>query len=544
MDPSAFDLEVLRRLPLAEAALLVLRQACSAQASRELFDRCRGRCYQQDLTFDLFVSLIQDALLRFDGSARPAMQQARDQGRLDVTDPAVYSKLRHVPVPLSEAFLTDASDRLAPLLPDALPSPLPTCLQAFHVQILDGKVTKRLAKRLKVLRGLAGGAIGGKGLVSLHYNTGLVFALAGCPDGDANDAALVPALLERVHTRVQGEETILWLGDAQFADPVQASRFCGPDERHHFLLRYHKRCQLEPEPQAAEALAHPQLLRGSDREGRRWSQEWGWLGAASNKKRRRVRRITLERPGEKPVILITSLLAAAAYPAEELLRAYLGRSSIEWVFQKITEVFSLRRLISSSPRGTVFQLSFCLLLYNVLVVLCSHLAVGQKLALKEVSEEMVFEDVKEELIALARVLSSEEVGAEEVSQEQARPGRVAEAARERDKAAGVGAGSVVCPGEAVGMAGKAVGGADRESSRAAGSAGVGWSVRLAELLPAEAGASGVRSRLAELLQGRWRRIWRKVSNKKRRPHPDKPRARVHSSVQRLLEANKAQKRSE
>jgi hypothetical protein len=162
MDVQAYDRETLRRLPLAEAALLALDQALPAQAPEDLFDRRRGDCYQRRLGFATFLGLIRDALLRYQGSGRRAFAAARDRGELDVSNDSCYGKLARVPVGLSEALLAESSDRLAPLLPDGLPSPLPECLRPFNVQVLDGMLTKRVAKRLRVLRGLAGGAIGGK----------------------------------------------------------------------------------------------------------------------------------------------------------------------------------------------------------------------------------------------------------------------------------------------------------------------------------------------------------------------------------------------
>jgi hypothetical protein len=48
--------------------------------------------------------------------------------------------------------------------------------------------------------------------------------------------------------------------------------------------------------------------------------------------------VTLRRDGEEDVILVTGLLDAAAYPAEDLLALYLARWGIERVFQQITEV--------------------------------------------------------------------------------------------------------------------------------------------------------------------------------------------------------------
>jgi hypothetical protein len=135
----------------------------------------------------------------------------------------------------------------------------------------------------------------------------------------------------------------------------------------HFLIRYHQKVQFCPDP-TLPAVVTP------DAHGRPIREEWGWLGAATNTRRRFVRRLTLTRPGTEAISLVTDLLNAARYPAADLLSVYLARWGIERVFQQITEVFALRRLIGSTPPATVFQAAFCLLLYNMVQVLRSPFA--------------------------------------------------------------------------------------------------------------------------------------------------------------------------
>lgn len=48
-----------------------------------------------------------------------------------------------------------------------------------------------------------------------------------------------------------------------------------------------------------------------DTHGRAVREEGGWVGAEANTHRRFVRRLTLLRPGEEAVILVTELLDAA-----------------------------------------------------------------------------------------------------------------------------------------------------------------------------------------------------------------------------------------
>jgi Transposase DDE domain len=476
MESLRVDQEVLRRLPLAESVLLLLRQATLPEHSLDLFERLRDRCYTRTLGFDLFVGLIRDALLSYGGSGRQAFEQARWHGTLEVSNQAVYGKLGCVPIALSEAFLAENTQRLLPLLPGTRPASVPASLRRFRVLTVAGKVTKRVTKRLKVLRGLSGGALGGKGLACLDMNSGLVIALAGCADGDANDCSLVAALMAGVTPLLDPEQECLIVADAQFADLTQPQRFLKlvPGGRSHFLLRYSAKTQFTPDPAVRPAGAEA-LLEGSDARGRHWRQEWGWLGRPGNPKRLAVRRVTLERPGEKAVAVLTDLLDPTAFPAEDLLECYLSRGQIEGVFQKITEVFSLKRLIASQPKGTVLQLSFCLLLYNLIQVVRAYVAQGQGLTPEEVSAEMLFVDVQKQLTALTEVV----------------------------------------PEEAI-----------------------------AKLVPAAPTPAQVRARLKMLLGGLWKPIWRKTVNKKRRAHPNKPKARGHSSVHRVLQQKKREKASQ
>jgi hypothetical protein len=116
------------------------------------------------------------------------------------------------------------------------------------------------------------------------------------------------------------------------------------------------------------------------------------------------RRITLYRPGEETVIVITDLLDAAQYPATDLLAVYRARWGIARVFQQITEVFHLRALIGTTPQGTVFQLAFCLLLYNLLQVVRAYVAAAQARPPETISPELLFADVQRQLVALTELV--------------------------------------------------------------------------------------------------------------------------------------------
>jgi hypothetical protein len=341
------------------------------------------------------VNLIADALLEHDGSAHRSFEQAREQDALPATMQAAYGKLGRLPIPLSMAFLAGCTARLQSLFPAAAGAAPPASLRGVACIIYEGKAIKRVAKRLKLLRGVAGGLLGGRALVAWAMDSGLVLALHAHPDGDANDVRFVPDLLPEVRQRQDGPR--LHIADRQFCGLPQLAQFTAvPDD--HFLIRYHRAL-----PFTADA-AHP-ARHGVDGAGRRYSEERGWLGGPKNKKRRYVRRITLERPGDAAIVRVTDVLDEAVYPATELLDVYLRRWGIERVFQQVTEVFGLQRLIGGTPHANIFQFAFCLVLYNLLQLLRAYVAAAQQQPTDTISLEKMFADVTDELIVWNRVIT-------------------------------------------------------------------------------------------------------------------------------------------
>ena len=75
------------------------------------------------------------------------------------------------------------------------------------------------------------------------------------------------------------------------------------------------------------------------------------------------------------------------------------------MFQQITEVFHLNRLIATTPEGTLFQLSFCLLLYDMIQVVRGYVAVGQQHPVAVISTELLFADVTKQLVALNELVA-------------------------------------------------------------------------------------------------------------------------------------------
>jgi hypothetical protein len=396
-----FAKEVCKRLPLAEAVLRLFDFVCQADFLQEVFERFRGRSYEKVISFVLFVQLIADALLEHEGSGHKSFQRASESGELESTIRAAYGKLGRVPLSLSIGFLGQATGRMSELYPESqVGSGVPESLQAMEVIFHDGKKLKHVAKRLKVLQDVKGHVLGGKLVVSQSLNTGLAIAMGACEDGEAGDQPLVPDVLEQVRQLVPGPR--LHTGDRMFCDLKQAGLYTeAPDD--HFLVRWNQKVSFHRDRSRG-------VRKGKDRYGRKYKEDWGWIGSVTDKRRRYVRRIWLKRPDGEDVILLTDLIDAEAYPADDLLEVYLQRWGIERMFQQVTEVFNLKALIGSTPQATVFQAAFCFLLYNMIQVIRAYIAEGQGLKMVEtvnqISGENLFYDVHRQLVAWHELISA------------------------------------------------------------------------------------------------------------------------------------------
>lgn len=395
---SAFAQETLRRLPLAEAAYRLLDFATEEPFLDEVFQRHQGASYEKVITFPLLVQLVGDALLDHQASGRKSFTRAQAEGTLQTSLKAMYGKLARVPLSLSQGLLTEATDRLQTVCPASAGVTLPASLQGLTVLVLDGKKIKHVVRRLKPLRPLRGKLLAAKVVVALHLGTGLAVALNADVDGEVADAPLVPEVMAQVRARFPGPR--LWVEDRMFCDLVQPQAIrAGGD---HFLIRYNAKVGFHRDGERP-------VQEGRDAQGRTYHEEWGWLGSAKDKRRQYVRRITLQRPGDEAVCLVTDLLDAAQFPATDLLAVYLQRWGIERVFQRITEVFGLRTLIGSTPQAAVFQTAFCLLLYNLLMIVRGYISADQQREPETISTENLFYDVHRQWIALHETLSTEEI---------------------------------------------------------------------------------------------------------------------------------------
>src|SRR6266567_769030 len=112
-----FALEVLSRLPLAEAFYSLWGYAASDATLDDLFQSHRGRCYEDKLSFAELVWVLADALTRYQGRGRGAILDALQRQQLSCQPRAVYGKLARLPLTKALAFLSALTARLRALFP-------------------------------------------------------------------------------------------------------------------------------------------------------------------------------------------------------------------------------------------------------------------------------------------------------------------------------------------------------------------------------------------------------------------------------------------
>lgn len=387
----AFQKELLKRSPLASCVLEVSDYLFDQALLDSIWERYRGRCYEDVLRFEDFLHLMRDALIRHGGSAHRLFVELEQQDKAPVDESNFYRKLAHLPVELSRGLLRECTARLSGLLPaDACACELPGCFAGFTLVAGDGKKIKKAAKRLKPTRGYSGKLIGAKALVAMDLRSGMALAMSDSLDGLTNDVPLVPELMDQLRQVVCGPMLSVW--DRQFDDVRTLGHLCHrPGDA--YVVRMNPKYTF-----AAES-----VVETHDAQGRLVRDEIGTLikGKGKNQVVLKVRRVTLLRPGEDDVILLSNLMDQARYSALDLLELYRRRWGIEQMFQLVTETFSLEHLIGSEPQAVLFQFAYCLLLYNLIQLVKAYVAQDGKVLASTISTFYLFEDIRRELEAWA-----------------------------------------------------------------------------------------------------------------------------------------------
>src|SRR5204863_3070106 len=101
----AFERELMRRSPLAACVLEVSDYLFDDEVLLSLWERHRGRCYEDVLSFEDFLRLMRDALVRHGGSAHALFVELERDGTQPGDESNLHGKLGGIPRGLSCARL-------------------------------------------------------------------------------------------------------------------------------------------------------------------------------------------------------------------------------------------------------------------------------------------------------------------------------------------------------------------------------------------------------------------------------------------------------
>ena len=385
------------KLQIAESFWLLLRHVWSPESLDEFYDRHRGRHFQRTIAFSEIVAVLLEAITLRQGRAHAVLLDRGDE--LPASVQAVYGKIRRMPRELSHALLPADAARHRDLLPTEVAAP-PLGVKGvgkFRHLVFDGHMLKRASKRLKPVRGTPGRALGGKLLAVLELQSDLVVGLHSGADAHVNEQALLPGLLDQVRATLPGPR--LWIADRAFGNLANFKRCTA--EGDHCILRKTIQSVFRP------GTTH-EAVTGLDVRERVFRDEIGTL-SSNREGEQTARQITVERPGDKPLVLLTSLLDRVEYPADDVLELYRQRWSIEQKFQKVSDQFTMGPYCSSTPEGILFHSALCLLLANNLTVLQTLLAYEREREAKSVSTHHLFEALRDELVVCKTLLTTDEL---------------------------------------------------------------------------------------------------------------------------------------
>lgn len=337
--------------PVAVMVRAAIERALSPQIIDRLFEDARQTQYERRLLFSSVLKVFSEVVLGVHHSVHSAYTVHAEE--VGVSEPAFYSKLGGSDPAVCAALVNHSGREFGAVLErmgGALDSPLP----GWEVRILDGNCPEATERRLKVLRGIEDRPLPGKAMALLDPARMLILDAWPCEDGQASERSLVEPVLQWVRPRE------VWIADRnlcfwRFIDGVT-------EAEAYFVLRQHG--QFRPEPleefrvvgRNASGLVSEQKVRGYLPDDQ--PTEW-----------RRIR-VQLDQPtrdGQREVYVLTNLPVEVA-DALKVAELYLGRWTIEHVFQDIEACLESEINTLAYPRAVLLALCIGFVAYNVLAL--------------------------------------------------------------------------------------------------------------------------------------------------------------------------------
>jgi hypothetical protein len=351
--------------PLCVMARGVLERLLDPQRLDKLFERTAQRQYTRDLLFSTAVELMAQVVLGRKPAVYAAYQAMSD--RIDVSDTALYQKLRHMELAVSAALVRDSARQAAPLI-RALGACQPPWVKGYHTKVLDGNHLQATEHRLAELRTTWAAPLPGQGLVVLDQPTQAVTDILLTEDGEAQERSLLPEVLALVKRRD------LWVADRNFCTLgflfALAARGACFAIRQHGMVQGQLLGQRKAKGRCATGYVYEQRLRLRNEAGEVLE----------------VRRVTVEldeptRDGDTAIHTLTNLPVKAA-AAAQVAEVYRRRWTIEGLFLEVEQTLACEVKTLAYPKAALFAFCVGLLAANAVAVLKAALraAHGEEVA--------------------------------------------------------------------------------------------------------------------------------------------------------------------
>lgn len=325
----------------------------------QIFEDAARRQYTKQLLFSQLVALMAAVATRTHTSVHSAYLSMQE--RLGVSPAALYDKLNHLELGVSESLIRETADDASKVI-DAMPTVATEVLPGLEVFYLDGNHLASTEHRLAELRDTREGPLPGQSLALLDARRGLIVDLVPCEDGHAQERSLLPELLERTRAG------IVIVADRNFCTSkfffgLAARRAFFAIRQHASTLTWEFRGERRRVGRAATGMVHEQGMTLHFR-GETLS----------------VRRITLvlDRPtesGDTEIHVVTNLSAKQA-TARRVAQAYGTRWTVEGAFQTLTDVLRCEVETLGYPRAALFSFATAVLVFNTYAVVRASLRVA------------------------------------------------------------------------------------------------------------------------------------------------------------------------
>jgi hypothetical protein len=311
----------IERCPAAVMVRATLERLLRPTRLDQIFEDSRQRQYTKQLLFSQVVAVMAAVATRTHASVHAAYLAEKE--RLDVSPAALYDKLNHLELGVSQALVRETAADAAKVI-DATPAARNEVLPGFEVLYLDGNHLSSTEHRLAELRGTHEGPLPGQSLALLDAQRGLIVDLVACEDGHAQERSMLPELLERIRA------TSVVVADRNFCTSMFLFGLAG--RQASFVIRQH-----------GSTLTWE--LRGERRRvgrvdtGMVYEQGMGLHFAGKNLSARRIT-LCLDNPtesGDTEIHVLTNLTAEQA-TAPQVATTYGTRWTVEGAFQTLTDV--------------------------------------------------------------------------------------------------------------------------------------------------------------------------------------------------------------